>query len=259
MHNNSVGPEICGSDEDVAYNPWRLTIEGRQMDPQKKFQCDLPFDPSTEGRLALFEKSVDELLTAPQDRRKKVALTDVPIRFPLAMSLNLFKTAEPLFIEFPVGIRVTQLASFDIKAFTIDLGGAMPFYQAYVAADQIQDAAKKTTAKKAAWNDFYKYWLGRVNGDATAATDLANTSLGTFEAFRGLIGMEIKSKTAAYMKQFAAGQNPRLYTYLKYYSNCDADQENGGHAFATAGSTLPNDKALTDDEKKALKAFLATL
>ncbi len=250
LHNNSVGPEICGYDSDVAYNPWRSTIDGRQTDPQKKFQCDGKFDPSTEGRLVLFEKSVDELLTPPQNRRKKVALTDTPIRFPLAMSLNLMKTAEPLFIDFPVGISVTQLASFEIKAFSSDLMGASVAYEPYLKASEIKDAKQRETAKTAAWNNFYKYWLSRTNNDPVSAKELAETSLGTFEAFRGLAGLDIKEKTAAYMKQFGAGQNQRLYTYLKYYSGCDANQENGGHEFGTA---------LSAEEKTALKAFLATL
>jgi hypothetical protein len=250
LHNNSVGPEICGYDTNPEFNPWRSTIDGRQFDPAKKYTCDRTFDPTTDGRLKLFEASVDELLTPSEQRRKKVALTDKAIRFPLAMSLNLFKTAEPLFIEFPVGIPVTQLASFDIKAFSSDLLGAMDKYQAMVAAEQIQDPAQKAKAKDAAWKEFYKYWLSRVNNDTTAATDLSSNSIATFETFRAMMGFDIKEKFSLYQKQFAAGQNERLKTYLKYYSNCDAYQENGGHDFGTE---------LSPEAKVALKAFLATL
>jgi len=257
MHNNSVGPEICGTDSNVAFNPWRSTIDGKQLETKTKYTCDMLFNPSAEARLVLFEKSVDELLTPSQERRKKISLTDVPIRLPLAMSLNLFKTAEPLFVEFPAGIEVTKLASFDIKAFTADLNGAVPVYQNYVAADVLKDEAKRTAGKKAAWDEFYKYWLGRMNGDATAAKVMAETALGTFQSFRGLMALDAKTKTAAYLKQFAAGENQRLYAYLRYYSNCDAYQENGGHDFGTV--TSANGTALSDDEKKALKAFLATL
>lgn len=241
MHNNAIGPEICGNVPNRKLNMWRTTVDGRQVDAGSKYTCEAGLDPSIEGRLRLFDRSVDELLTPSQDRRKKVALMDEAIRFPLGLSVDFGSAITPLYLEFPLGMPVNQMTSLDIKGLSEDLMGAVPVYRKWqAAAKDVRDAARQ---------EFDKYWIAKA-GDEKIGRDLAQTSLGTFEVFRGLASLRNQPQLDAYLSSVKNDQNKRLQVYLKYYSNCDAHYENMGHDFGTQ---------LSAEDKKALKAFLVTL
>jgi hypothetical protein len=264
LHNNSVGPELCGYDSDPEWNVWRTSIEGEQMKATRN-RCDaspngMRFDnrniATVETRMELFDKSVDQILKPANKRIGKKAVTDEPIRMPLGMSLSIGKTSEPMFVEFPAGVPVTMLGSFDIKGFASDMTQAVAAYQLYlkeykalIGASKEKDETKRNQAAFApAYAKYQAHWTKKYPG--AIGTKLAETSLATFETFRGMMNMDFKKKTKAYMDEMAKGENQRLKVYIQYYANCDGSQEDGGHEFGTQ---------LSDNDKKALKAFLATL
>ena len=79
MHNNAIGPELCGKPRDAADNFYRspyVDADGKRLaDPPPCFG----YDPSVDGRYRLFRASVDELLH-PDRRVPKITLIDQPIR-----------------------------------------------------------------------------------------------------------------------------------------------------------------------------------
>jgi hypothetical protein len=116
MHNNAVGPEVCANHPDS--KDLYLQVSGSQT-------C-LPFnDPSAqpneklfevEGRLNLFEASMDALLN-PETRGKKQTLTTDEIDIPITPRVP-GKT--PLTVVIPKGIRVSRVGSFRHKEFVSD-------------------------------------------------------------------------------------------------------------------------------------------
>ncbi len=237
MHNNAIGPEICGRPSDIASSKWRTSVDQKQGSADK-MMCEQGFDPSAMGRLKLFEASVDELLTPEGARRKKISKTDESIIIPIAAEVALLKSPVPLTLEIPAGFPTNAFGSFHLKAFLRDMQGAFPLFVNYDLAGASQKQAQLAA--------YQAYWKSRIP-DATAAKDLSDTSLQTFATFKAMT-------SAANLESFKASirknEDTRLLTYMKYYSNCDANFENMGHNFGTD---------LTSDQKKALKAFLATL
>jgi hypothetical protein len=245
MHNNGIGPDICGNEPDRNFNTWRNTLEGTQVNANTKYNCAMYFNPSVEGRLKLYEASLDELLTPSAQRPRRISKTDENIRIPLGIDVNFLAGVSPLYLDLPIGMPVNAMTSLDIKAFSGDLFGAVPFYEAWLAVDT-KDTAGKAKAKA----QFDQYWVTKMN-DATAGVEMAKTSMETFETLRITSNVaEMKKKTKDWLDGLRKNQNTRLAVYTKYYSNCDAFYENQGHDFGTG---------LSQDDKKALKAFLATL
>lgn len=242
MHNNAVGPEICGKERDPNFNTWRSAVPGKQTDPVLKYTCDSYFDPTVTGRLKLFEQSVDELLTPSNSRRPKEAKTDVAIQFPLGVSLSLFRGTQPLSLEFPKGMSITAIGSFDIKRFGLDMMGALPLFEEFAMAAPEQ----KTVARA----KFDQYWVAKFSPNDGAGKEIAQTAIGTFEFFRQMMTLSVQNDMANWLARNQADQQTRLKIYMKHYTNCDALYENLGHDFGTG---------LSSEDKKALKAFLATL
>lgn len=79
MHNNAIGPELCGKPSDPQDDFYRSPY----VDAAGKRLADAPecwaYDPSVQGRYRLFLASVDSLLN-PQQRIPKVTLIDQPIK-----------------------------------------------------------------------------------------------------------------------------------------------------------------------------------
>lgn len=219
MHNNAIGPEICGKVENKS-QVVRTSVEGRQTDTKGKYVCDNYFDPSVMGRLELFDKSMDELLTPAEKRRKKITKLDVAIRFPLGI--------RDMFIEFPAGLPLNAIANFDLKAFVFDFS---------VSHSILENQGDK---------DFKKYWFGKLNGNSQKATELGQAVRSLIESLRSVqkivqVTHEIKAKKLTMIK-----------TISKYYRTCETgnDVENKGHIIGTS---------LDLADKNAIKAFLMTL
>lgn len=76
MHNNAIGPEICGKPSDPAAELYRSPYvrPGTWTRLPNPPPC-VPFDPSVEGRYRLFKASMEELLN-PKTRIPKITLID---------------------------------------------------------------------------------------------------------------------------------------------------------------------------------------
>jgi hypothetical protein len=79
MHNNAIGPEVCGNPTDPAKELYRspYVLRGTWTRMPNPPPC-VPFDPSVEGRYRLFRASMEELLN-PETRIPKITLVDEPI------------------------------------------------------------------------------------------------------------------------------------------------------------------------------------
>lgn len=108
MHNNAVGPEVCGHSQHGFF----LKVTGADTCTE--------FDPSIEGRLSLFEKSMDVLLN-PAKRGKKMTLTDSDIRIPVGPRLFDGKGGPGITIVIPKGVTVSRVGSFRHKDFVADI------------------------------------------------------------------------------------------------------------------------------------------
>ena len=231
MHNNAVGPEICGRPEGMEDNQYN-TYEGQQTNPATSHKCDMRYDPSVKSRLELFDRSMDELLTPPESRAKKITRADANIQVPLGMSLKGLGTSpvRKFFLEFPGGTPIGVIGSLDYKALVADLLGSLPLIDK-------------------AGPDFENYWNARTGpncGSRMAA------------AVRGTMKLIDSAKDLASATQvqdeihnsILENNNQRLKVYEECYSTCPANYENLGHRFMTNAS---------QDEKNALKAFISTL
>lgn len=231
LHNNSVGPEICGRPQDPKQEVHRSTYEGEQMDPVRKSQCPVQFDPTIEGRLSLFDQSLDELLTFDRNRTKKLARADVPILLPLGVDIkSLGRNPKKLYIEFPAGTPVTLIGNFDIKGLVADIFGAIPLLNNE--------------------SEYQAYWEERVPGGGKEMAAAVRETLGLLNGVKDL--NSASDRLDKIKHSIKLGQNPRLDTYVKYYSGCVAGYENVGHNFGL-------DQNLSAQDRQALKAFLATL
>jgi hypothetical protein len=79
MHNNAIGPEVCGKPADPAAELYRspYVLPGSWTPMPNPPPC-VPFDPSVDGRYRLFKASMEELLN-PKTRLPKITLVDQPI------------------------------------------------------------------------------------------------------------------------------------------------------------------------------------
>lgn len=219
-HSNAIGPEICGN-VDAGRQVLRTSVEGRQLDAKQKYQCDLKYDPSVMGRLKVYDMSMDEILTPSDNRRKKVTRIDVPIKFPLGVN--------DMYLEFPKGMPLNLIANFDLKGFLYDFT-----YANYTLENSGQAA-------------YDKYWQGKFKDNAAAGKELGAAVQEIIKYFQSVGGI------MNFAKQVKAQDVPSLKVIAKYYRTCEVkgEVENAGHNFKTT--------ELSTEDKKALKAFMATL
>ena len=179
----------------------------------------MKYNPSVMGRLELYDKSMDELLTHDSLRVKKVTKTDVEIKFPLGV--------KNMYLTFPAGIPLNTIANFDVKLFIEH------FTEAYLLREKSGDIA------------FKKYWMDKFADDPkraeelTKATEQMLTSIttvsGAWKLATGIFNQKVDS----------------IAVIAKHYKTCDVpgEIENMGHNFSTN---------LDISDKQALKAFMAT-
>jgi hypothetical protein len=95
MHNNAIGPEICGNPRNKANDFFRARYvdeSGRLLEKQP--EC-FAYDASVEGRLKLYARSMHELLN-PRERGIKTTLTDQDIIVDLGIRAWDGKQEKPL-------------------------------------------------------------------------------------------------------------------------------------------------------------------
>ena len=219
LHNNSVGPELCGQPSNKTNDFYRL----RYVDPsaanfpllaEGKQPACWPFDPSVDGRYKLYVESMRQLLN-PDTRGKKITRFNFPVVLDFGPKLWDGKEEKQIMglkLEIPAGTAAGTLGNFQHKLFVNDL----------VMAKLDRGTLQKKLSEQ----------LGDADGKA-----LTQTLVDTLEQI---------IKDPANMIA-AVGKNPKI---LEAYSSCTAEIENEGHRF---GESLPA------ADKNALIAFLATL
>jgi hypothetical protein len=216
LHNNSVGPEICGKPQNKDNFFYRSPyVDRATKQPMANPPACWEYDPSVEGRFKLFVASMQELLTPEEQRPAKITTFDADVLIPLGLRLKDGEQEKQLFgltVTIPAGTRSAGLVSFQHKPFVGDL---------LLAATKPQELEAKLVKQ-----------LGDKDGKALAA--------------------EVRAVGAAMAKEPAKLVETirKFPKVIEAYSSCTADVENVGHRFGTD---------LSDAEKKALIAFLATL
>ena len=207
MHNNAVGPEVCGGPLDEHYYSPYVDAQGKRLaSPPPCWK----FDPSVEGRFKLYKASMKELLNPSQRKPKVTGFNhDVVIRLFPKLGDNTIDRFVDTTILFPTGTPAARIGNFRHKEFAGDL------VMARVDFDKLK-------AK-------YASRYGPEKGEQIATM------------IRGK-GTELLAKPGSILE---AGADLR-----EVYSNSLAVIENDGHRFG---------EDLSDKEKDALTAFLATL
>ena len=122
MHNNAIGPELCGRPTDPADEFYRSPY----VDASGKRLADGPdcvaYDPSVEGRYRLFRASVERLLN-PDSRIPKITLIDQPIRRAIGPKLWDGESEKLIGfeIEIPAGTPAGLYGSFQHKELLRDM------------------------------------------------------------------------------------------------------------------------------------------
>jgi hypothetical protein len=208
MHNNAIGPEICGNphNKDNDFNRARYVDQnGRLLDKQPA--C-MPYDTTVDGRFRLYVQSMHELLN-PRERGIKMTLTDQDIIVDLGIRTWDGKQEKALIgsgaVRVPKGTPAGYIGSLLHKDLIGDL------YRAKRYPDALEKAGKKALIP-----------------ELQAIAD------------------EILKEPARFVDIM---RDKRSFVQANY-TTCMQDVENEGHRFG---------EDLSDADKKALTAFLATL
>ncbi|MCB1938767.1 MAG: cytochrome c [Rhodocyclaceae bacterium] len=225
MHNNAVGPELCGNPANKANDFYAMRpryVDGKDLSllpPEQQPAC-WAYDPSVEGRFALYKASMDALLN-PDQRVPKVTLLNEDVTLRVGPRLWDGTEKEKLLgfsLTIPAqidgrGVNAGTVGNFQHKAFVVDLVQAK-FKPKEVEARLVQQWGEEEGK--------------RILADLKGITEeVTKTPNGLVEALK-----------------------KRPYLVKQIYSSCFAEIENAGHRFG---------EDLSDADKKALIAFLATL
>ena len=194
LHNNAVGPELCGAASDPRdqfYDSPYVDGVGR---PAPGPDC-WTYDPSVEGRYALYKASMDALLN-PATRPRKVTHLPEAIILDLGLDIRDGEGEAPLRgfrFRVPAGTPVGALGNFQHKRFVVDL---------------VQAARQP---------DLVEARYAQTLGAAGAKSALAELRA-LVDALRADPGNMIAT----------LGRRPGL---LRRYMSCTATVENAGHRF----------------------------
>ena len=206
MHNNAVGPELCGQPVTVANDFYRspyVDAEGRTLAADQAPAC-WAYDASVDGRLRLYVASMTDLLN-PAARVAKISRFDHDVRIALGPRTWDGKDERQVagfVLVLPSGTSVNGVASFRHKALVNDLL-ASKLHRDRLEARLTEDLGPERGAALAAE-------LGQLAGEIAADPERL------VDALRS---------------------HPRI---ADYYSSCTELVENGGHPFGEGLS--PADK-----------------
>lgn len=195
MHNNAIGPELCGQPTDPADEFYRSPYVDGDGKPLANPPACWAFDPSVDGRYRLFLASVADLLN-PSQRVPKITRIAEPIRREIGPKLwdGQRERLVGIEIELPAGTPAGLYGSFQHKELVRDM----------VLSLTDESALKARVAER----------------------------VGPQEVPQAIA--EIKGLTLAALKDpdelvaVAAGRLPLL---TRLYSTCTALVENDGHRF----------------------------
>jgi hypothetical protein len=229
MHNNAIGPEICGKpddpDLDFYASPYVDADGGPLADPPACWA----FDPSVEGRFALYRASMHELLN-PDQRIPKVFVLDRDIVIDVAPDVELLGRDLGLTLRIPAGFPAVAVNSLRFKDLIQDLVlvGSDPGTFDAKYADLLDDARRAELRQ-----GLEEIRAALIGTKALSAIELV---LDRDDAVAG----RVQDLTLPVGNDFVQ----------RYYSNVLGHVENAGHRFG---------EGLSEREKAALIAFVATL
>jgi len=125
MHNNALGPEICGwggKGPYEFYRPVYVDSENRLLPDNQQPAC-WAYDPTVEGRFKLYKESMRMLLN-PQERIPKITKLDRDIVLDLGPKVMDGEDERKLFgftVTVPAGASAGALGNFQHKQFAVDL------------------------------------------------------------------------------------------------------------------------------------------
>ncbi len=123
MHNNAIGPELCGDPADLASSLYRSPYVDTEGRPLSNPPPCWKFDPSVEGRLALYKASMAELLN-PAKRIPKVTMLDRDLILPIGPKIwDDEKETMPVgvTVKFQKGTPTARIGNFRHKELIGDL------------------------------------------------------------------------------------------------------------------------------------------
>ncbi len=210
MHNNAIGPEICGKPQDKKndfYYSSYVDANDKEVDASKAPAC-WAYDASVEGRFKLYKASMEEMLTQPENRPRKVSLLNEAIVIEAGPKIWDPQQGKhvPVRIVIPKGVPQAMVGNLLYKQLVVDM----------VHAKTDKNALKARLKDDQAVNE-----LEAMIGEFVAHL---TQPLNVLEKHQALI--------------------------KKHYMTSTDFWENSGHPFGTG---------LSDREKKALIAFVATL
>jgi hypothetical protein len=124
MHNNAIGPELCGNPSNKENEFFRARYVDSSGKLLEKQPACFRYDPSVQGRFELYKLSMRDLLH-PKDRGTKVTLTDADVIVDLGIRTWNGKEEKALFgfgeARIPKGSHAGFLNGFLHKEFIDDL------------------------------------------------------------------------------------------------------------------------------------------
>jgi hypothetical protein len=247
LHNNSIGPEICGSHSEYDYYRFAYNVNEEGLVPNlsgtataspESLQCQL-YDHTVEGRLKLYMASMDSLLN-PGQRWAKTARTQKPIRLEVGPRVWVGKARQ-------VGAWLDTLLGIGTGGFFKQkLGDILGAKLVNLKVEIPQGTPASLIASldaKALFTDFKTYLAtGELPKEKAHLKE-------TFDFLMSSMRQAILTNPESVIK--ITGKHKKLLGDLLFaYNTCTDLVENKGHEFG--GELAP-------EEKRALKAFLLTL
>ena len=208
MHNNAIGPEVCGKPADAAKDFYSSPYVDASGKPLANPPPCLPFDPSADGRYRLYVSSMRDMLN-PGLRIEKIHLLDQEMVIDIVPKLEIAGFETGLSLTIPKGVPAVAINSLRIK-------------------DIIEDAVLLARDTAHENKDLAKKYAGL----------LTNTQIGELSA--GLKTLLVK----LVLPDRTEALNLLLQhdgVIQRYYSNLLDWQENGGHRFGESLSDKEKD------------------
>ena len=214
MHNNAIGPELCGQPADSTKEFYRSPCVDKDGTPLDNPPPCWKFDPSLEDRYKLFKTSMDLLLN-PDKRIDKIT-----------------RLSEPVVID--AGPRLFENGKEETGiSITIPADAPVAFVGSLEHKQLIGDVVLAKTDPEALRAKFVKRGVSAEEAD---------------EIVEGI--QAVLKEIIAHPENVISIVGDHRDFITRFYSNTTDLVENKGHRFG---------EDLSDSDKKALTAFLATL
>jgi len=120
LHNNAIGPEICGKPSDATVDFYRSPYVDSNGKPLAAPPPCWPFDPSVDGRYELYKASMEMLLN-PDQRVAKMFVLDQDIIIDVAPEVKIGDIETGFSLRLPKGYPAVALNSLRFKDMIQDL------------------------------------------------------------------------------------------------------------------------------------------